>query len=988
MAPDRLLVFDPRLLELGPELSRFANHSRRLVRAAAKHRSILLEAARWSEGQAPMEHAPDHPAAAMRAIDQFARSRREDRAKLVGAYFAHHHLRMQAELSRALLRRGFGDEDQRAEGARLLYAGADEDRRVWIASLLELAISAAAPSLSLEDYAAFNVGSLTDHEDVDLAFVVASEEARTALARGFAKVSKTFLAFASRIQLFLTEQFATPRTGALVEEYGQHLLVPGRHVVAATQLLGAQLLTGSPRLARALDDAVTRRFYAGQGSPLVHEAYLRSVMSEIRHFLLPQTAPGRLSPKREVYVPAKLAIAAARVIHGVHEPRPLHALALLAAADPPNAAVYATLERAFVENELLRALLFLYVAPGDDLDLTDPTQERALRRVSVLLGLGRAPRATARTRLAAEYSELRARALRSVASLSLMMARHLGRVSKLKRLLDTSQDIEAPNLAVELLSTLESYKGSVFWDEVVELLGSRGTGRRFLADLARLPAAARGATASRLLEMMCEDAASLVELLVFVHVEGRDAELDALFFRELMRVLEGSAALRELLTERLDSETKSEALYRLARVYPAPWLAGLADLLEAAADPPKSARVARAIRSVMILVHHSSNALERISGRVLARAPDFIQRLGETRRLQELSSALLAEAAAQTAPRAKLELLGDAFDVAALRAALSAVLEGAPDARDVELTQAVDGYVRSLFEVCFEGVASELPGLAPARAGAGIAIYATGGYGRGEGFGADWDQIAVVDRTGGPEQVFYGKVLQRVSAAMARRGLPTHNRFAGVLDAYAVGLDALERHLETRGTETFIDEAEVLEARFILGDPEVHRAFSSRIAERIAGRSGRALIRDLVAEVHDRRTRPPRGINLKLGPGGLREIHLVWLAIRVEAALPGPLVPGLLALAERAFPGHEEDLRGLMVASEELRRARDLYRLVVAIDDEMEPELLVEAARDLAPLRRAGFQPGLREVLVRRMAEVAERIDRVVLTLERRVAGE
>src|SRR5204862_227386 len=128
------------------------------------------------------------------------------------------------------------------------------------------------------------------------------------------------------------------------------------------------------------------RFYAGQGSPIVHQAYLRSLMSELRHYLLPATMPGVLSPKREIYVPAKLVTAAMRVIHGIQEPRPQLALALLKEKDPANAETYVKLADAFVQNEVLRSLMFLYVMHSDDLDLSDETIRRASRRVAVLLG--------------------------------------------------------------------------------------------------------------------------------------------------------------------------------------------------------------------------------------------------------------------------------------------------------------------------------------------------------------------------------------------------------------------------------------------------------------------------------------------------------------------------------------------------------------------------------------------------------------------------
>jgi hypothetical protein len=992
----RPLTFDPCFKKLGRDIQRFANHTRRLVRVSGRYRALLLEAAEWSENTAPIDRRPEDPARAMSAIDKFARIRREDRPSLIGAYFAHHHLRNQAELSRSLLRESFKTEPgHRAKTCREVYLHAYEERRAWVSALLDLTINASSPDLSRDDYAAFNVGSLTDHEDVDLGIIVGSAEAQVALARAFATVSKTFVRFASKIQIFLTEQFATPRTGALLEEYEGLLRTPVQSVVSATQLLGAEHLCGSPRLMRSLEERVVNGYYAGQGSPIIHAAFLRSVMNELGHHLLPSNIPGVLAPKREIYVPAKLVIAAVRVIHGVHETCPPLALKALAEKDPDQAEVYEALSDAFVQNEVLRALMFLYVLHGDELDLSDRAIAPQTRRVAVLLGLGESARRSADRRLMGAYSDMRAQALRSIATLSLKIARHLGRVSTFRRVLDAGpalNDLDK-NLVLYLLDTLESHKGGVFWDEVVELVASeRETAERFYQDFRFIRPAAKRGVARRYVEMMIEDAASLVELLVYIATKDREHADPALtpkqppnariFWWEMIRLLRQDPRSFDLFVDRLDTETKSEALFRLATAYPPHYLAALANYIERAEESPRSTRVVRAIRSVIVVVHHSSNAMSRLSARVLGRTPEFLQRLGDARRLRDLASEILQQAAREPVPRRQIDLLGDAVDVAMLRAALIAVIEGAPAARDIEFTDAVDVYVRELFKACFREAHQRSPVFEHYRAGSGIALYATGGYGRGEAFGGDWDYLAVVDTNDRALKKFFGKVLQLVSGAMTRRGLMPHNRFTDRFNTYVVSIPDLRLYFSRRTPETFIDEAEVIEARFFLGDPAVARSFNEKIFALVTGAHRDLFMCDLLSELADRRRRPPRGLNIKLGPGGLREIHLLWLAIRLHANLPGPLVPQLLPLAQQALPQHTEDLRFLMDANDELRRARDLYRLVVAIDDDMQPELITRIARDLEPLRRAGLREPYRDKLMTICAEVARRVDRVAATLQ------
>lgn len=993
---DLPLTFDPCFAKLGREIERFANHTRKLLRASQRQRERLMAASEWSEGAAPLDAAPESPARAMRAIDKFARVHRENRTAMFGAYFAHHYLRTQAVTARDLLRESFNtDPGHRLRTCHRVYVEAESTRRDWIAALLDLSISAAAPDLSKRDFVAFNVGALTDHEDVDLAIVVRSIEARDALARGFSLVAKTFLRYASKVQLFLTEQFSTPRTGALLDEYAELLERPTRSVVSVMQLLGSQFLCGDKALARSLDDRVIINYYAGQGRPIAHEGFLRSVMQELRYYLAPPMVPGVLAPKREIYVPTKLATSALRVIHGVHDPLPSQALAHMAQVDVANADTYTKLADAFVQNEILRMLMSLYVFQADEFDLSDEDIRSASRRVALLLGLGASARRSAEGRLMGAYTEIRLRALECVAKLTEQIDTHLLRVSTFRQIVEKDRALAAgsdENFVLGLLSALENYKGSVFWDEVVELIAqSRVTAERFTADFTRIPEAHRPAIARRYVDMMAEDAAALIEFLVYV--AQRDLQVGAeapdatapWMWSAMMAHLESSEVALERLTQRLDTEATTDALYRLAIAYSPREIAKLADTIEAADTSTRGARVVRALRSVILLAYHRANAVGRICTRVLARTPEFLARLGDARRLKDLASEINQQAAHEQRPLQQIELLGDAFDVAVLRAALIAVLEGAPAARDEEFTGAVDIYVRELFKACFREVRQRSPMFQNYRPGSRIAVYATGGYGRGEAFGGDWDYLAVVDQDDRGLKKFFGKVLQRVSGAMSRRGLHPHNRFTDHFNAYVVSLPELVDYFRSRSSETFIDEAEILEARFFLGDPQVARRYNDEVRDLVSKRNGEAFVRDILAELDDRRTALPNALNLKLGAGGLREIHLLWLAIRIIADLPGPLVPELLGKAADTLPECRSDLRFLMLANADLRRARDLYRLVVAFDDSMVPEEIVEIAKNLAPLRLAGVRGDYGQELERLMQASALRIDKVAGAIRARM---
>lgn len=975
------LTLDPAFGKLGREIIRFANHAQRYVRASRRYRELLLSAASECGGIAPLDRAPADPVAALAAVDRFAEIQREPRPILVGAYFAHHHLRNQATMCQDLLRESFHpDPVHRIETCHRVYRSTERLRREWIGGLLERILAAASPDLDPTDFVALNVGALTDHEDVDLALVCASPQAQSALSKGFATVAKTFLRFASKIQLFLTEGFLKPTTGATIEEFEQLLRQPNRNVVSTMQLLGAQFLCGNPELHRSLQERVIQQYYAGKGDHLIHEGFLRSVMSELRVSMRHETVPGVLAPKQEVYVPAKLATTAVRVMHGIDTPLvPDGLMAIREMGVEPDAADQ--LGDAFVQTEILRALVFLYVFQGDRLDLTDHGSDRAVRRVALLFGLGESARRMPEDRLMGTYMDLRSRARQAMLPMFRAIEKHLQSISTFRKLVDAPPKAGG-NQALRLLDQLERHKGSVFWDEVVELISGHPERRRgFIEGFEALDRQQQSAVARSFVAMMVDDAPSLIEFLVVLAGQNFERQHAAgPFFRALMDHLSQHPDAVHTFIDRLEMETKSEALFRLATAFPPSYVTHLADFLEAKDDTMRSARVVRSLRSVVYLVHHRSNALGRVANRVLARSPEFLRRLGDSRRLRELTLDILEHAAREPDPNLQIELLGDSFDVAFLRASLIAVLEGAPAARDTECTAAVDRYVRELFKACFREIRNRSPLFEHYRPGSSVAVFATGGYGRGEAFGSDFDYLAVVHRDDPGLKKFFGKVLQKVSYAMSRRGLHPHNRLTQVFNAWVVSIPELIEHLESRNDETFIDEAEILEARFVLGDPAVARQFSDQVVRQVLGPHRDAFVQDVLGELSARRASPSYGMNLKEGRGGLRELNLLFLAIRAFARISAPLTAERLTLAQAALPEHADDLEYLMGAHHELRRQRELYRLAVAFDDAIDPVTWIDIARDLSPLRRAA---GITEDWGERMESLTQEVSQAIRRVER-----
>jgi hypothetical protein len=468
-----------------------------------------------------------------------------------------------------------------------------------------------------------------------------------------------------------------------------------------------------------------------------------------------------------------------------------------------------------------------------------------------------------------------------------------------------------------------------------------------------------------LVRAVARNAAAVVELLILVG--GAPEALSNELWSAVMDQLEDRAAgsLSGLVA------VPPESWVRLATSAPVEPLARLADRIEDTKGVAQGEVAARTVRAAMVLVHHRSRNLGRLAQRVIGRIPEFVERLAVFEGLRSLARDLAAASAHADGPAARVDVALDAFDVAALRAALMALLLGTD--LDAEYTAAFDAMIAQSLLACAQRLGPPA-GLDVARF-EGLALYATGGMGRSEAFAADWDYLAVVDAADPEVQRCWSRALQRLEGALSRRGWVPHNRITQRFDAYAAPLGELERSLTPRSPETFIDEAEILEARLMAGDERVDRGFMTRLVAPLEG--AEPFILDALRELVALRGDAPAELSVKHGAGGLREIQLLSLVIRAYARLGGPFDPSTLARAAEALPGRRADLRFLLVAKAELRRVRDLHRLLVAPGDAIDPKALTAAAAHLRPLRDAGVGPKLELEVHKLMEATASRIDRI-----------
>ncbi|MBI4819169.1 MAG: hypothetical protein HY791_23055 [Deltaproteobacteria bacterium] len=988
---------EARFGALSAEVKGLANHAQRVV-AVMRPSIPVLERACHEIGRAASLHTDvDKPLEALTVIDQWALDHGENRAALVGSMFAIHQLRAHALRAEKLREAQLAaHQELRGKAMRAYYVSARADRTRWVAALLDRVMAQSCPELTRDDWVGLNVGALTDHEDVDLAIVARTEAARATIAQGFSLVSRTFVRFASKLQLFVSEHLESGAIAGTVEEY-KKLVESPRSVVVVMQLLHAEYLAGSTELFDRFKRDVTRRFGPGARQRLAHEGFLRAVLAELISQRVQEPEPEVrgvsedpaevISPKREIYIPGKLVAAAMRVIHDVHETEPARALRDISKIDSTSRESAVQLARAFEENEALRGLVFAYVASEDRIDLRERSVREATHAITHLLGLDVSPRKSAEARLLSFYREIRARSRESIADLSGHVRRYLAQISSLRQLVVRGSELRkkrGANVAVRFVAALRRFRGAVFWDELVELLagpsGEPGEAvpsdlfARFLVDLKEM-GPARAELIDELVGMMVVEPTSAMEFLAFVaRAAGGESELVGHMFEVLCGTLSREPEVRDRFAARVLDESSGAALYRLALACRPEQIGALARCFDAVDASPTDQRAARTVRSALILAHRHSNQVGRTMLRAVKRSPELFRHLRNPSELAMLERKIQALAAKDATGRAQMAMLGDAFDISVLRAVLGAILEGSPVEQDVPFIESFEVYARELFKACYREVHARSSMFALYRPGAGVALFATGGFGRGHAFGADWDYFALVDERDEGLRKFLGKIVQLVEGELARRGVMPHNRLSDTFRSYAVTIPELHAYLRARTSETFVDEAEILESRFLLGDRILKRRFEAEVVHRVCADNGGPFVRDVCSEIRGRRSERLPALDLKLTPGGLRDIHLIGLAVSVHSGRQ----TGVHALA---FPeAIQRDMRFLAVAEAEIRRVRDLYRLLVAGEDYIDLEALPRLFLDLPSIGQAGTAVG--DEIHKLLHTSAERIERVMVFLE------
>jgi len=483
---------------------------------------------------------------------------------------------------------------------------------------------------------------------------------------------------------------------------------------------------------------------------------------------------------------------------------------------------------------------------------------------------------------------------------------HLRRISRFPRL------ISNPN---RFAGELSFFRGCGFWDDILTEIDSLRSSR-FFQGLFEFR--------ERVIEGLRSDIGNLFRLFLIIKDYGEESLT--------------SAFLRSLLKQIQDIPNLKPKLINLFNLYPGvlnKFLLCLPErdqglfirFLGGRVPDEESESLRNQLINLIQIQRESSHFFHLYFRRITDKYPDLLRTLDNPSGFDTFSQGILGRFHSRESYSERLEILGDYYDCELTKIGLMTLKLSPVVETSQHYTRSSDLYLKLLFEMIGEMLDSRMFIALKNR----IAIYATGGHGRGEAFDDDYDLIVITDVEEPNLRYFANQVLGRMCRALTKRGVIPHFRFADYTRSYTVTLTELEDILNRNRVDCFIDQSQILGSRLIIGPVWIERAYDKLIEEAIFDR-GAEYIRAMISEFHNRH-QDNSELNIKEKRGGLRDIETLVLVGKVMVRIRVPGTLKVLDLLQDRLKGNSPDIRDDYLF---LKRIRDIHRITTAARDEIE----------------------------------------------------
>jgi hypothetical protein len=794
------------------------------------------------------------------------------------------------------------------------------------------------------------VGTRADQDDIDLGIIYRESEYSDAFSRAVARLSTEMLKKATRLHFHLSEHVGQHSLAATIEDY-EEILDRGMYdFVIVAEMLGAAPIMGDQSLFEEFKTRVTDRFYYGGKDNRYHEGYLRGILGEINSLLTRPKLPEIIYPKDDGLRPIKSLLSALKLVYGARKVIAWNIVDDLKQKNPDRIEQYADLEQALSFFEILRHLYQITVAQDEEIPLDQPGIESMAARIAEIIGFENKGVVKAKDFMLVNYYEFLDSCARAIGILAGDLRKHLLEISVFKPIFSLDSQFKVGyegNLAYDFIKRTKFFKGITYWDDFLEQLGDETKifYDEFIKSFLELPPKLRNVIAHAYLSGVKYD---LIPSVRFIHTIGKRARSDD--GKTVFKILSDA-----LINEMEKLAGPSNALTRTVSIHPDILNSLMAHLdwkslerlsLMASASPslPELVPHYQQLRTLCEIHCRSSQFFKRHFRQILDKYPLYIKNLHRNDKLKEITNGFYSDLNTPPTIAERIDLLGDYYDLEFVRVGLLAMSGASCEITDSEFTEFCDNYAQSLYDFCQREVHLSLGYSMHTRDL--FALYATGGHAREQGFDDDYDMIVILDSDDKDQIDYSNKIVGKMNSEILKRGILPHHRFADHFSSYVISFKQLAGYLDGGGENIFIDKAQILSSRMLVGSGRLEDKLQQEIITPFIFAEGGRFINRMKTEVKSRHAAidEEKCSDIKECCGGLRDIEMLLLMYQTKNREREPLSRKFLQKLIEIEPRKAGEFKIIKDHLNFIKSLRDLYRLKVAAHNVIDPRYLAPVA--------------------------------------------
>lgn len=836
----------------------------------------------------------------------------------------------------------------------MLNTGA-EFRKLTAAYMQKL-LNLFSNSTPLPEFTMLGVGSLAHQDDIDVGVIDDGSPNRERLNVVVGRVRKEMFKWATELHFYLSEHVGSQFYTASIDEYKDLL---GDHIqdfVIISEMLSAVPILGSQTLFESFEREITHRYhYHSNRDNKYHEAYLRGILGEIRSFLFRHINEDKLNPKDDALRMISGVIFSGKTIFRIYRGNRWDVLSLLSRKDSSRRSLYQELEESMTFLEIFRHMFQLFIGLEEEVYLDDRDMVENMSNVAKTLGYRDMGAISAWDHLLIHYHEYVDLAHNTCSRLLGDVTEHIKSISVFAEKIKSAWYQEPyrsypGNLAIDFLKVSDFFKGTKFWDDILESLEAEDSHvlENFINDFKMLKPRYQNILFEKYGKTVQYSILAMMSFLIILSKNKRKLDIEEIFI----------CFNQEFLKNLAISENKILRVTKVFYQYPqlineylstldTPQQRQFMSILQGDLWEPEQERSRELLLNLCELHSNTSHYFKRFFTRVVSKYPEYIQYLKDTASLAQISKGFLGSIESLDNFEDKKNQLGDYHDLEFFRVGLEA-LQGIPIERiDADFTEFSDYYMQLLFDICKQAVNEQIGG--PIATRDLIAIYTAGGYAREQAFDDDYDLIILLNEKDEDVRQYCNRIIMMMNSEIVKRGIMPHYRFADHFGHYVTLIDDLDEFFNQNDENKFIDKSQMLGARMIVGSTKFQKRFQNRIIRQHIYEKSDQYIGQMVGEMEsrhrDKRNIKNKNLNVKEGVGGLRDIEIIMLIYKAKYQLSEPLNRKLLETICELDSNHKKELCSLMKHFDFLKRLRDLYRLTVSAGNILKTEYLGQAAK-------------------------------------------